>query len=515
MRTHHSLKLRISLLITLLTGSLMASVIVGTFLVLTDDDQLHLEAKEAVFARFTEHLSREALLSRDYANLQLFLRDQLSDNEINHLCVANDQKIVVASSNPVEIGRNMADIHNGQTHARRVVISNAAGRLGEVHLEFNHAQVERLKKKVLNFSLLAAVLATGFSCICGYLAGGLLTRRLERLKEAVQQFNFDGLTIQAEQQGADEIALLSGTFNEMGGRIKVMLDELRNQSHKLETLNLELDRRVVERTAQLEEANLLLSREAAQHKQARDEISALNADLHQQKSALEIANKDLESFGYSISHDLRAPLRHISGFSQMLLEEYNDRLDDSGRDLINRIGKASGRMGEMINAVLRLSQLSQASIQKEQIELSTLASSIICMFRESEPERRVTVTIADGVVGWGDRVLLDVVMQNLLANAWKFTALNPEAVIEFGTSMDSGVREYYVRDNGVGFDNDLGNRLFGVFQRLHTEKDFPGMGIGLATVKRIIERHGGTIRAEGITGAGATFFFTLPGQPSA
>jgi len=475
MRTRHSLKFRISLVISLLTGAVLATIIVGASLLITDVARRHMATKETVFARFVEDLGRDALLSRDYATLQIFLRGLLSDPEVRHLSVANHQGVVVASTDPVEIGQRLAADKNSRTLSRHIDITNASGKLGEVSLEFSYASVEQLKQKVTLFSIIAAFLAAGISCLCGSVIGGLLTRRLERLKNAVQHFGAGEFDYRLDQNGDDEIALLAGTFNEMAGRIKIMLDELRAQSLQLEQVNSELEDRVVERTAQLE-----------------------------------AANRELESFSYSVSHDLQAPLRHIKGFSQCLREDYADRFDAAGQDLIRRIGGASRRMEELIEVLLKFSQLSQAEIRKERIDFSQLARSIIAMFRESEPGRLASVLIADGIYGWGDRMLLDIVMQNLLGNAWKFTAGRADAVIEFGKAVRDGKRTYYVRDNGIGFDMADEERLFGVFQRLQPAGEFPGSGIGLATVKRIIVRHGGTIRAEGSIGSGATFFFSLP-----
>ena len=221
---------------------------------------------------------------------------------------------------------------------------------------------------------------------------------------------------------------------------------------------------------------------------------------------LRLANEELESFAYSVSHDLRAPLRSMGGFSKALLEEHADRLDTRGRHYLERIHAGAATMEQLIDGMLQLSRLSRSELKREDIDLADLARKLAASLREDEPGRRVDFVIPDRLPANGDQRLLGSVMQNLLGNAWKFTAREPGARIELGLTAQ---QEYFVRDNGVGFDEQYADKLFGVFQRLHSSAEFEGLGVGLATVRRIVRRHGGDIRAEGVVGGGATFSFTL------
>lgn len=231
---------------------------------------------------------------------------------------------------------------------------------------------------------------------------------------------------------------------------------------------------------------------------------------------LMVANKELEAFSYSVSHDLRAPLRGIDGFSQVLLEDYADKLDDQGKDYLNRVRKASQRMSTLINDLLNLSRVTRAPMHRVMVNLSERAAEIAGDLRQQHPDRKTQLVIQDNLNAEGDPPLLQVLLTNLLSNAWKFTGRQAQARIEFGMQADKAQRVFFVRDNGVGFDMAYADKLFGAFQRLHSETDFPGTGIGLATVQRIVHRHGGVVWAEGEPGKGASFYFTLDGNhPSA
>ncbi|MBI2917868.1 MAG: hypothetical protein HYY01_07710 [Chloroflexi bacterium] len=234
-----------------------------------------------------------------------------------------------------------------------------------------------------------------------------------------------------------------------------------------------------------------------------------NAALKQQATQLANLNKELDAFAYSVSHDLRAPLRAIDGFSQALLEDYLDKLDAQGVDYLNRVRNASQAMGRLIDGLLKLSRLTRAEMRRQPVDLSATAQAIAEALRKSQPERRVAFSIAGGVTANGDPVLLQVVLENLLSNAWKFTSRHATATIEFGATWQDGKQVCFVRDDGAGFEMAYAGKLFGAFQRLHGRNDFEGTGIGLATVRRIIDQHGGRVWAEGAVDRGAAFYFTL------
>lgn len=292
----------------------------------------------------------------------------------------------------------------------------------------------------------------------------------------------------------------------------ITLDNIRllaDQQELVEKLvqnEAELEEQVAERTAELSRANERLKQEAAERRR-------LNEELEQRVRArtvqLEVANKELESFAYSVSHDLRAPLRAIDGFSQALLEDCADQIDEQGQMYLGRVRANTQRMGELIDALLLLSRLSRAEMVMEAVDLSALAKSVVAELRQEDEARQIQMSIEAGLVVEGDARLLRVVLENLLGNAWKFTSKRSEACIEFGAVDGEEHDVYYVRDNGVGFDMAYADKLFGAFQRLHPMNEFSGTGIGLATVQRVIHRHHGRVWAEAAPDEGATFFFTV------
>jgi light-regulated signal transduction histidine kinase (bacteriophytochrome) len=231
--------------------------------------------------------------------------------------------------------------------------------------------------------------------------------------------------------------------------------------------------------------------------------------LTEQTERLEAINRDLEAFNYSVAHDLCAPLRRICGFTRALQDQYAGRLDLDGMDYLERINKSSQHMNELIEALLQLSQLSYLNLKREVVDLSEIARDTASDLRQGMPERRAEFVIQPRIRTFGDASLLEIAMKNLLRNAWKFTSMRETTCIEFGARELAADKTCFVRDNGIGFDMANSERMFHAFQRLHSSADFPGNGIGLTTVQRIINRHGGRIWAEGEVDKGATFYFTL------
>ena len=293
--------------------------------------------------------------------------------------------------------------------------------------------------------------------------------RLAAVAQAVSEKKDFSVRAEAPRQ-QDEIALLVNAFNEMLSQIQLRDDELR-QAHA------ELENRVAERTR---------------------ELVAIN--------------RELETFSYSVSHDLRGPVDAINGFTYVMLREYGNTLDSRAKDLIERIRNSGRRMMQLIDDLLNLSRVASSAMQREPVDLSSIARSIADDLRRGQPERDVEFAIDEVGTVNGDPRLLRLMLENLLRNAWKYTSSHPKGRIEFGSRPDNGRQVYFVRDDGSGFDNRSAHRLFQPFQRLHSTEEFPGNGIGLATVQRIIRRHGGEVWAEGAVDKGATFYFQF-GEP--
>ena len=298
---------------------------------------------------------------------------------------------------------------------------------------------------------------------------------------------------------------------EIGGL--VMFNELITDRKKaLELIQAQADELMAEKEELNAQNQELLEQDKAL-RQAETDIRQLNSELEQRvierTSQLEAANFELEAFAYSVSHDLRAPLRRITGFSQLLVEDYATVLDDNGKDYLQRIQVTTRNMNELIQALLRFSKVSRSEMQLSEVDMSAIAREIVKELRAAQPNRVVEIVIPDKLLERGDAKLMDVLLGNLLGNSWKFTSKHPTARIELGVITDENQKVYFIRDDGAGFDPSYVNKLFGVFQRLHTFSDFEGTGIGLALTQRIVRRHGGRIWAEGQVEQGATFYFTL------
>lgn len=360
--------------------------------------------------------------------------------------------------------------------AWRYIPSLDWGMVAKIDTEEAFADIINLRNVVIIILFIVFVLCS----IIAFSIAQSISAPIKTLSKGAEIIGSGNLDYKIGSNLKDEIGQLSRTFDKMTEDLKKI-------------------------TASRDELNS----EIAERKRAEEEINKLNEELKHHVLQLEAANSELEAFSYSVSHDLRAPLRSVAGFSQALFEDYTDKLDAEGRDSLERILAATNRMGRLIDDLLNLSRISRTEMRRERVNLSDIAGKIADMLRKTQPERQAEFIIAQSLVAHGDGQLLSLVLENLFDNAWKFTGKNPHAVIEFGITQHKGSRAYFVRDNGAGFDMSYAGKVFSPFQRLHSINEFPGTGIGLATVKRIIARHGGDVWIEGELGKGATVYFTL------
>jgi signal transduction histidine kinase len=317
--------------------------------------------------------------------------------------------------------------------------------------------------------------------------------RMEGAQRAVLNILEDSVTEKTQLEAAQRSMLnILDDFSEEKGRLEEtqravlnILDDFEAEKSKVGISNQQLEKEIAERT------------------RVETQITGVNAELL-------AANKELEAFSYSVSHDLRAPLRGIDGFSLALLEDYGDKLDEEGKDYLHRVRAATQRMGNLIDDLLNLSRVTRSEIRREMADLGAIARSVALELQSGQPQRRAEFRIEEGLVAFVDSHLIRIIFENLLGNAWKFTSKRESTCIEFGRTICDGKPAYYVKDDGAGFDPNYAHKLFGAFQRLHDKSDFPGTGVGLATVQRIVHRHGGRIWAESAVSKGATFYFTLP-----
>ena len=318
----------------------------------------------------------------------------------------------------------------------------------------------------------------------------------------VEPVSVNGVTYRISASREKTLGLLLATYEVAVGQYQ----ELVQTRDELVALNESLELRVRERTSSLMD-------EMTERRQAEAALRELNVSLEQRvndrTAELLAANKELEAFSYSVSHDLRAPLRAMDGFSMALLEDSAGKLDETAQGYLRRIRAGSQRMAELIDDLLNLSRITRAEMRRERVDLTAMAEEIGAEFKVSCPDRQVELVVTRAMVVRADGPMLRVVLNNLLGNAWKYTARCAQARIEVGAQEQDGKRVFFVRDNGAGFDMAYVGKLFGAFQRLHSAQEFEGTGIGLALVQRIIHRHGGCVRAEGAVGQGATFYFTL------
>jgi signal transduction histidine kinase len=464
-----SLRFRIAIAIFAIGSVMMMAVLAYVLHSMTREMHQQSHQQEEVLADLLVGLSRPSLLTNDYSSLQPYM-ENLADNPLIHQVILLDHRErVVAASRIQDLGQPITQLNNyGERYWRQYPIVNPAETLGILAIAFSRTYIDQAEAQAFRTGMLLSLSAMGIFALLGLIFAFGLTRRLENLAKLAIAMAEGSWKSRSGYHGRDEVSRLGMAFDSMAARIE-------KDQHDLQQTNASLEQRVAERTA-----------------------------------ALEAANQELESFSYSVSHDLRAPLRGIDGFSQALLEDYRAQLDETAQDYLQRICRGAARMGELIDNLLLLSHLNQVQPNFRKVDLSRLARETARTLQEREPLRQVRLEIEDGIQVDGDEGLLRIVLENLLGNAWKYTSRTEQAIISFRQlSNPDGRVQYCVADNGSGFDMAHADKLFAPFQRLHRQDEFEGNGIGLATVQRIIHRHGGSIDAMAEPGTGARFCFSL------
>ena len=473
-----SLRTRL-ILASILVEAVMLTLLVGNSLRLMQDrlvEQAQVRVDE--LQTLLNASIAAPLAQRDYATLADLLQQSRRDEGIVYLALLDSVsgKIVVATgwdrAQPLPEAKPQVVLDAIMPSERfdLVVPIRLAGQtLGELHYGLSTEFLTHARTHLLRQSLLIAGGEIVLSIVLLTLLGLWLTRDLASLSEATRAVTAGDFDVRVTPRSGDEVGQLAQAFNAMAERVHSDREQLREA-------NTELERRVRARTAQLESAN-----------------------------------RELEAFSYSVSHDLRAPLRAVDGFARALSEDYAARLDATGQDYLARVRNGAQRMSALIDDLLELSRVSRAVLKPTTVDVSAMAREIVAQLAAADPAHRVDVEIAPALTAWADPRLLHIALTNLLDNAWKYSSRSAQARIELGVDPTDTEPAFYVRDNGVGFDMQYAGKLFGAFQRLHRPEEFPGTGVGLATVQRIVHRHGGRAWAESSPGQGATFFFTLGG----
>lgn len=467
-----SLRFKLILACTLIQAVLLTGAITNRVVLMSDSLMEQMESRIEELQPLLNAALAPLVAQRDYAALQDVLNEAVHAKGLKYIQVIGRHSgdtvwtgMIPAS---FSLDRDLSETQQDHIYDQEKPLQLADQTVGHIRFGISTRAMEQAKAKTLRQGVSIALLLIAATVILLILVSGFLTRHLLALAQGAQKIAAGDLDVVINTGTPDEVGDTARAFN-------TMVISLKNTLEGMRALNEQLEQRVAERTAQLL-----------------------------------IVNKELEAFSYSVSHDLRAPLRGVDGFSQALLEDYDDRLDENGKTMLRRIRAASQRMAQLIDDMLNLSRVTRHEMRAESVDLSLLAHSIISDLQRAQPQRQATFGITEGLIAHGDPRLLRIMLENLLNNAWKFTSKSEHAEIQFGVNHDKGDPEFFVRDNGVGFDMAYAGKLFGPFQRMHATTEFEGTGIGLATVQRIIHRHGGHIRAHAAVGQGAIFYFTLP-----
>lgn len=467
-----SLKYKIAVTIFVLEAIMMSVVLWATLSYAHHNTRDLIDSAEGLTLEIIGKTARVALFTEEFDLVQPLIEALPGQPNILRAVLLDHRGIIVASDDLLELGESMPDMAgDASSYWRTRELRNASGLLGRLAVQYSTAPLKKAFAEIRNLGIAYAITGMSLIAIASLSFGYLLTRRLDQVVHAADRLAKGHYETRSDLDGRDEVSRLGHVFDGMAEHIEA-------DRKQLADVNLELEQRVRERTRSLEKAR-----------------------------------KEYESFAYAVSHDLNAPLRRIIGFSEVILEDHRTSLDAEAVQMLQRIQNNCKDMNELIKSLLQLSRIDRSTLQPNSVNFSLLAGDIIEELKADQPQRRITVSIQPDVIAKADMHLMRIVLQNLLGNAWKFTAGRQDARVDFGV-QENERRVFFVRDNGAGFDPAYADQLFMPFQRLHSEQQFAGTGIGLSTVQRIIHRHYGDIWAEGKSGEGATFYFTL-GDPFA
>ena len=456
-----------------LIGSVVAiEVVMLTILVVSNINAIYLAHTQRLndtAASTLRQFSQSAgtyMAEVNYAELDEYANRVIENNEVSYIKVfTSDQNAVVRLGRDIPEDSPSVDKHPSNIDDDRfdikMDISLAGRKYGYVEMGFSLQVMNEAVNSSRNRSILIALTEIILSIAVTIFIGLRLTSNLHGLSEAAIRVGEGQLDIKLPVIGNDEIGQASDAFNKM-------VEQLYHYRYQMKEL-------IAERTAELEDAN-----------------------------------KELETFSYSVSHDLRSPLRAIAGFSEIVQQDYGDKLDEEGKDLLVRIHDGTLKMETLINDMLELSRVKRKELKIEEVDLSLVVTELLDRFTYTDRDRNVERKIEEGLTCQCDRGLLIIVLENLIGNAWKYSSKKENATIEFGHKFEDGKEVFFVKDNGAGFNMKYADKLFEPFKRLHGESEFAGTGVGLATVARVIKRHNGTIWAKSEVGNGSEFYFTLP-----
>ncbi len=465
----NSLKLKIASTIFILVAIMLSIVIWQTLSLAFQQNKQNINTVKNTSLNLLEQTARTALFSEEYDTIQFRIEGIIDNPHIKHIFLSDSRNIIVASDQFQQLGGTAPIIQDPQKNNWEIKnISNITGNLGTLYVQYSFTDINQENRYILYKGLSIAVLGTFIIAIVSLLLAQLLTRRLDILSQAAENISKGKLHSRTKLKGKDEISKLGHTFDNMA-------DYIEQEQATLAELNQSLEQRVAERTRDYENTN-----------------------------------KELEAFCHAVSHDLRAPLRSINGYSTALVEDCEDSLDSTAKSHLARIKKNTEHMSLLIENLLKLSRINQQDIHLSRINISSECRKVLSQIQEQQSYRRIEIIIADNIEVSADHNLLPIMLENLLSNAYKYTQkVDGIARIEFGCEIQKGRRVYYVKDNGAGFDMRYADKLFATFQRLHSDTEFEGTGVGLSTVQRIVHRHGGEIWAESVINKGSCFYFTL------